>query len=439
MKETGKITAAEAAAADPKAVKLAPEPNQNSVRYFTDWALPQLENLIDEPNRPLEVWTTIDIKMQKAADAAIRANAPGNAQGALISLDRDGAVRAMVGGKDYVTSNYNRVDHRAAPAGIVVQAVRLSGRARGRASGRATQVVDEPVTINGWSPRNSSGHNSGADGSAHRLRLFGQHRRGASWARKSASRRSPTWRGGSASRRRSRPIRRWCWASNDVRVIDMTRAFASVANKGVAVTPYGITKVTSMGETIYQHEVDRSHVLVAPYVAQEMTDLLQTAVNTGTGRAAQIGRPVAGKTGTTSSNKDGWFLGFSSGLTTGVWMGRDDAKAVPGLQGGTAPARAFAAFMKIATAGRPVEQFDTAVTLPEFQLENESDFGQPDNGAFVDPDGNPIPPDQIAPDDADRRRRCRIAADVRRRHAADRARRPAQERPTGSTRNGSTA
>ena len=68
-----------------------------------------------------------------------------------------------------------------------------------------------------------------------------------------------------------------------------------------------------------------------------MTDLLQAAVQTGTGRAAQIGRPVAGKTGTTSSNKDGWFVGFSSGVTTGVWMGRDDARAVRGLQGGRAP------------------------------------------------------------------------------------------------------
>jgi penicillin-binding protein 1A len=86
----------------------------------------------------------------------------------------------------------------------------------------------------------------------------------------------------------------------------------------------------------------RGRVLVAPYVAAGITDLLQTAVNTGTGRAAQIGRPVAGKTGTTSSNKDGWFLGFSSGITTGVWMGRDKAKPIPGLQGGAAPARAFA-------------------------------------------------------------------------------------------------
>jgi penicillin-binding protein 1A len=126
-----------------------------------------------------------------------------------------------------------------------------------------------------------------------------------------------------------------------------------------------------------------------------MTDLLQTAVATGTGRAAQIGRPVAGKTGTTSSNKDGWFIGFSSGLTTGVWMGRDDAKVVPGLQGGTAPARAFAAFMTKAVAKRPVEQFETQVTLPEWQLEPEDNaYYTPDNGMFVDEDGNPLPVDQ---------------------------------------------
>jgi len=174
----------------------------------------------------------------------------------------------------------------------------------------------------------------------------------------------------------------------------MTRAFASDGNKGEAVPPYGITKVTTMGETIYAQSTDQSHVLVAPQVAAEMTDLLQTTVNTGTGRAAQIGRPVAGKTGTTSSNKDGWFLGFSSGLTTGVWMGRADAKPIPGLHGGTAPARAFAAFMKPATANRPIEEFSTQVTLPELQLDNEeqSYFGAPDNATYVDENGNPIEP-----------------------------------------------
>jgi len=180
--------------------------------------------------------------------------------------------------------------------------------------------------------------------------------------------------------------------TSDVRLIDLTRAYASVASGGTAVAPYGITRVTAGGDVIYQHQVDSSRVLVAPYVAQQMTDLLQTAVNTGTGRAAQIGRPVAGKTGTTSSYKDGWFMGFSSGITTGVWMGRDDAKAVGGLQGGTAPARAFAAFMRQAVASRPVEEFNTKVTLPEWQEEPdaESYYGAPDDRLYVDPDGNPI-------------------------------------------------
>ncbi len=191
--------------------------------------------------------------------------------------------------------------------------------------------------------------------------------------------------------------------TSEVHVIDMVSAFASIANKGVKVTPYGITKVTANGQTIYTHEVDRSRVLVAPYVAAQMTDLLQTAVNTGTGRAAQIGRPVAGKTGTTTSSKDGWFLGFSSGITTGVWMGRDNGKPVAGLHGGTAPAKAFADYMRVAVANRPIEQFETQVTLPEWQLEpdEESYFGEPDNGvAAVDADGNPLPsPTAIAPED----------------------------------------
>ena len=94
---------------------------------------------------------------------------------------------------------------------------------------------------------------------------------------------------------------------------------------------------------LYEREKPRDTALVPDYVVAGMTDLLQASVQTGTGREAQIGRPVAGKTGTTSSNKDGYFVGFSSGITTGVWMGRDDAKRVSGLQGGRAPARAFAA------------------------------------------------------------------------------------------------
>jgi penicillin-binding protein 1A len=153
--------------------------------------------------------------------------------------------------------------------------------------------------------------------------------------------------------------------------------------------------VTAEGRLLYQHEREEERVLVAPWVAAEMTDLLPSAVLTGTGRAAQIGRPVAGKTGTTSSNKDGWFIGFSSGLTTGVWMGRDDAKPIGGLQGGTAPARAFHDFMTVAVARRPVEQFETAVPMPDWQLEPEEEmFNLPEDFGsqpLVDADGNPLP------------------------------------------------
>ena len=395
MVETGAITATEAAAADPQKLKLQPAPKQNSVRYFTDWALPQLDVLIDEQDAPLEVYTTLDPAMQRAADAAVRANAPAGVQGALVSLDRDGAVRAMVGGKDYVSSIYNRATQAERQPGSAFKLfVYLAALEAGHKP--EDSVVDEPVTIDGWSPRNDSRRNSGAvslrTAFAYSLNTIaaklGQEVGFATVA-------DMARRFGITTPVNTHPS--MVLGTSNVRLIDMTRAFASVAANGVAVAPYGITRVTANGEEIFRHEVDRSRVLVAPYVAAEMTDLLQTAVNAGTGREAQIGRPVAGKTGTTSSRKDGWFLGFSSGLTTGVWMGRDDARPVPGLAGGRAPAKAFRQFMTAAVAKRPLEQFQTEVTLPEWQLEpdEESYFGTPDEGAdaggaLVDENGLPV-------------------------------------------------
>jgi penicillin-binding protein 1A len=391
MEKNGTISPGEARSANLSKIKFAPEPQQNSVRYFTDWALPQLDTLISESTAPIDVWTTLDLGMQRAADAAIRANAPGGAQGALVSLDRDGAVRAMVGGTDYVTSIYNRSTQAVRQPG---SAFKLFVYLAALESGMTTEspVVDEAVDIGGWKPRNSSGRYSGAIN----LRTAFTYSVNTIAAKigadvGTAAIADMARRFGITTPINTHPS--MVLGTSDVRLLDMTRAYASVASKGIAVVPFGIVKVTTdKGELLYQHQADNSRVLVAPYVAAGMTDLLQTAVSVGTGKAAQIGRPTAGKTGTTSSNKDGWFMGFSSGLTTGVWMGRDDARPVKGLQGGTAPARAFAAFMKVATAKRPVEQFDTEVTLPEWQLEpdEEAYFGRPDEGGFVDADGNPI-------------------------------------------------
>jgi penicillin-binding protein 1A len=398
MVANGYIGQSEAEAADLNAVRLARPKGENSVRYFTDWVLPQLDLLLPDTDEPIEVWTTIDITMQDAATDAIRANVPAGAQGALVAIDRDGAVRAMVGGTDYVTSNYNRaVNAVRQPGSSWKLFVYLAALEAGYKPG--DRVVDEPVTIEGWSPRNSGGSFAGEI----------DVRTAFAYSKNTVAAQLGNEVGfGSVAAMARRfgittpiaTVPSMVLGTSEVRLIDMTRAFAGVAARGRSIEPYGIVKVTGAnGQMLYRRRPVSGEMLVPQYVSAGITDLLQTAVATGTGRAAQIGRPVAGKTGTTSSNKDGYFVGFSSGLTTGVWMGRDDNRAVRGLQGGTAPARAFSAFMRRAVQNRPVEQFDTELKLPEWQLEpdDEAMMGNPDDYYFVDDEGNLIEPGAADP------------------------------------------
>jgi penicillin-binding protein 1A len=392
MREQGRISASEAEV-DPSAVKLKKDESQNSVRYFTDWALPQLDILLPETTEPIQVWTTLDTGMQQAAATAIKSNVPGGAQGALVSMDRDGAILAMVGGTDYVATNYNRATEALRQPGSAWKLfVYLAALEAGYTP--EDTVKDVPVTIDGWSPRN--------DGRSYAGNINVRTAFAYSKNTVAAQLGNEVGFGTVASMARrfgiSTPISTYpamVLGSSEVRVLDMTRAFAEVGAGGNSLEPYGIVKVTTNdGEVLYRHEAKNPTRLVPDYVAAGMTDLLQTAVSTGTGRAAQIGRPVAGKTGTTSSNKDGWFLGFSSGITTGVWMGRDDAKPIPSLHGGTAPARAFAAYMKYAVRNRPVEQFNTELKLPEWQLEpdDEQMYGNPDDYYYTDDSGNLVEP-----------------------------------------------
>ena len=398
MEETGAISSASVAEAELQKVKFAPEAGLNAVRYFTDWALPQLDLLLPENDEPIEVWTTLDVGMQNAATAAIQANAPKDAQGALVSMDRDGAILAMVGGKDYVTSNYNRATLAVRQPGSAFKLfVYLAALEAGYKPDDA--VVDEPVDIEGWSPHNSNGTFAGQI----------DVRTAFAYSKNTVAAQLGNEVGFGAVAAMARrfgittPVNTMpsmVLGTSDVRLIDMTRAFAAVSAKGNAIEPYGISRITTTdGRELYKRPVMQQQPLVPQYVAAGITDLLQTAVSIGTGKAAQIGRPVAGKTGTTTSNKDGWFIGFSSGITTGVWMGRDDAKAVPGLQGGTAPARAFAQYMKVAVAKRPVEKFDTQLKLPAWQLEpdDEAINAEPSDYYYVDEQGNLIDPTRTKP------------------------------------------
>jgi penicillin-binding protein 1A len=318
----------------------------------------------------------------------------------------------MIGGRDYVDSLYNRATQAERQPGSSFKLfVYLAALESGMKP--TDTIVDEPVTIDGWTPRNSTRTHAGPvtlrEAFARSINTVSA-KIGAQLGFGAIA--DMARRFGISSNISTYPS--MVLGTSDVRLIDMTRAFASVGNQGVSVSPYAIRKVvTADGKLLYQKDSEEGRVLVAPWVAAEMVDLLQTAVLTGTGRAAQIGRPVAGKTGTTSSNKDGWFIGFSSGLTTGVWMGRDDARAIAGLQGGTAPARAFRDFMVKAVARRPVENFTTEVPMPDWDLGADEDMyanevafeplvdengnplpGQPADPMIVGPDGQPLPQQQ---------------------------------------------
>lgn len=396
MVGNAKVDAGRAAKVEFEKIAFAKESGQNSVRYFTDWALPQLNLLLGETDEPIEVWTTLDPRLQNAATAAIQNNVPGGTQGALVSMDRDGAVLALVGGTDYVTSNYNRAVNAVRQPGSAWKLfVYLAALQAGYTPN--AEVIDEPVTIQGWSPRNSGGGFAGKID----VRTAFAYSKNTVAAQLGQEVGFSAVAGIARSFGISTPISTvpsMVLGTNEVRLIDLTRSFAVISAKGMAVEPYGIVKVvTTDGKVLYNRARKPGPLLIPAHVAAGMTDMLQSAVNIGTGKAAQIGRPVAGKTGTTTANKDGWFLGFSSGVTTGVWMGRDDDRPVPGLQGGTAPARAFASYMKVAVAGRPIEKFETDLTLPAWQLESDDEplmSGAPDEYQYVDEQGNLVAPER---------------------------------------------
>ena len=404
MVDAGTVTPAEAAAADPALIRFASPDRQNGARYFTDWVLVQLDQYVDETLEPLQVQTTLSAAGQKAAEAAIAAETPKGAQGALLAIARDGAVKAMVGGRDYVRSTYNRaVTARRQPGSSFKLFVYLAGLEAGMTPD--DMVEDKPISFGKWSPRNSNGRYLGAmtlrDAFAQSINTVAADIGGRVGFESVAD---MARRMGLSTRIDRQPA--MVLGTSDVTLFEMTQAYAIVANNGVESPPYGITRVTTAdGRILYERQDAPSRVVLAPHVAAQMTDLLQAAVETGTGRAAQIGRPIAGKTGTTSSNKDGWFLGFTPSLTTGVWMGRDDARAIPGLAGGRAPARAFAAYMAKAVGGTPPEPLtitgeDPALYGPE---PDDQAYGlyEEDPGYQPDPQAEPQPaPDPEAMPDA---------------------------------------
>jgi len=370
MVEAGYLHPAEAEAAKRNHGQLARVPSgSNSRRWFADWVQDLVGGFVGGAHGDLIVATTLDPRLQAAAEQAVAAALDGEgakvgvSQAALVALAPDGAVLAMVGGRDYGESQFNRATQALRQPGsafkpfLYLAALEAGWRPD-------TRVVDRPVTIKDWSPRNFSGRYQGemalADALAqsvntvsvqivqavgvdrviavaHRLGIASELGRDASLA----------------------------LGTSEVTPLELTASMVPFANGGEGVLPYAIAEIRERGgRVLYRRDASGPRRVIAAGVAGEMNQMLAGVMRRGTGRAAQLGRPAAGKTGTSQEHRDAWFVGWTPDLVAGVWVGNDDGTPTRQVTGGALPARLWKGFMTEALAGvapRPLPEPPAAV------------------------------------------------------------------------------
>jgi len=359
MVEAGVITASDAASAEKEGAALATIGRPGS-RYFADWVADQIRDFAGTADRDLTVRTTLDPRLQQAAEAAIddilaRYGArDAVSQGSLVALAPDGAVRAMVGGRDYGHSQFNRATQaQRQPGSAFKPFVYLAGLEAGL---RPTdRFVDAPIRVGSWQPRNYlnryQGEMSLAEGLAQSINTIAvqvAERVGIPRVIATANRLGIT-----SDLARDASI---ALGTNEVNLLELVSAYAPFANGGMGVLAYGISEIRdSNGKIVYRRTGSGPGPVVAPELAGVMTDMLAGVVAHGTGKAAALPRPAAGKTGTTQDYRDAWFIGYTADLLAGVWLGNDDDTAMNKVTGGSLPAAAWRAFMLAATKDMPVQ------------------------------------------------------------------------------------
>lgn len=368
MEDAGMITDKEAALAISHIDK-ALTSNQaggGSSRYFTDWVVDQLPEYIGRVDGDMEVLTTFSPKTQDQAQAALNKWMAGEgndnkaSQAALIAMQPDGAVRAIIGGVDYAASQFNRaVQAKRQPGSAFKLLVYLAALEAGYTP--YTMVTDAPITIGNWSPKNYTDEYRGditlKEGffrSINTVAAMITHRVGPKRVIELARRL------GISSKLMATPS--IALGTNDVTLLEMTTAYADIAAGGKALRPYVIQEIRNKaGKLLYRHPASGIRQVIATPVVRQMNELLTSVVHSGTARKAQIGRPVAGKTGTTQDYRDAWFLGFTPQLVTGVWVGNDNYTPMNKVTGGTLPTQIWADFMKTALAGQPALPIPTNI------------------------------------------------------------------------------
>ncbi|WP_293902489.1 transglycosylase domain-containing protein [Phenylobacterium sp.] len=359
MVETGAITRAQrdkAVGQDPKVWKTAAiGPSQ----YFVDWVDGQVRQMVPKLTRDLTVETTLDQGMETAAGIAARSvveahRAQATDQAAIVAIDGVGRVRTLVGGTDYASAPYNRAVLAHRQAGSAWKPfVYLTALEQGRVPD--TPVTDEPVTIAGWTPRNYE------DGFLGPITLETALAKSINTvaARLADEVGRPTvaataHRVGIVSAINTDPA--MALGTTLVTPLEMTAAYAAFGNGGNRVQPYGIERIRAGGTVIYQKRSPAPAPAIANPPLSELNQMLRTVMASGTGaRAAVKGYDLAGKTGTTSDYKDAWFCGFTGGFASCAWMGRDDARPMGRITGGTAPAEMWKAFMTTALKRTPAQ------------------------------------------------------------------------------------
>lgn len=329
-------------------------------RYFADWTIDRLTDYLGPTERNLIIKTTLDRDLQAAAEAAMAhlftapaANRQKIGQGALVAMAPDGAVRAMVGGRDYGESQYNRATQaRRQPGSAFKPVVFLAGLEAGLRPD--TIFIDKPITVDGWSPKNYAGKYRGRISygqalaySSNSVAVQVLERVGRGKVVATARRLGLT---SSIPRHPSIAL-----GTVEVGLLQLTAVYAALANNGNGVLPHGILAVRDdTGMVLYRRHGSGRGQVARPWHVAELNQMLAGVISGGTGRAAKIDRPAAGKTGTSQNYRDAWFLGYTNQLVAGVWLGNDDGAPMHRVTGGGAPARLWHDFMTAAHKGLPV-------------------------------------------------------------------------------------
>jgi penicillin-binding protein 1A len=372
MVDAGVITEAQRAQAVADPVRVSRTLATQHAQYFIDWLDKQIRELVGEPTEDMIVETTLDLTLQTQAERVVRRildrdRSRGVQQAALVALDGEGRVRAMIGGASYADSQFNRATDARRQAGSAFKPfVYLTALETGYTP--ETMVNDAPIRIGNWSPSNYSDSFAGEMTMAQAV-AQSTNTIAAGMAdqigRDNVARTAR--RLGITSRIGLEPA--MALGAVEVSPLEMAQAYDAFANGGKRVTAFGISRIRSPeGRVIYQRasrEAGPVQAISNPYLYYQ-NQMLRGVMTSGTGRAAAIaGRDIAGKTGTTSDYKDAWFVGYTGGFVTAVWVGKDDNTPMRGVTGGSSPAAIWRGFMEVALPRLNAPAIPNGPAMPE--------------------------------------------------------------------------